>query len=176
MFSDFGDCYRIYRACELVNFVQTGGGVKPMFKNFVLKQARKLGRCDSYLRNLKTLPTHSLTDRQGQVLGDAIASKNRILSIVPSKAGVFSILIPKPFCHMARYKYPKTNKQASLKIHSLETMTQRHNWQCRHWRYQRIQKIPQSMKIRMRPGWRRWGGGEEGLSLRILNYKFPNIL
>ena len=22
------------------------------------KQARKLGRCDSYLRNLKTLPTH----------------------------------------------------------------------------------------------------------------------
>ena len=26
------------------------------------EQARKLGRCDSYLQNLKTLPTHSLTD------------------------------------------------------------------------------------------------------------------
>ena len=27
-----------------------------------LKQAPKLGRCDSYLQNLKTLPTDSLTD------------------------------------------------------------------------------------------------------------------
>ena len=25
---------------------------------FVVEQARKLGRCDSYLQNLKTLPTH----------------------------------------------------------------------------------------------------------------------
>ena len=32
-----------------------------MQKN-VKKQAHKFGRCDSYLRNLKTLPTHSLTD------------------------------------------------------------------------------------------------------------------
>ena len=29
------------------------------------KQARKLSRCDSYLQNLKTLPTHWLTDRRG---------------------------------------------------------------------------------------------------------------
>ena len=29
---------------------------------FLGEQARKLGRCDSYLQNLKTLPTHPLTD------------------------------------------------------------------------------------------------------------------
>ena len=39
-----------------------------------VKQARKLGRCDSYLRNLKTLLTDSLTHSIRR--GDAIASKN----------------------------------------------------------------------------------------------------
>ena len=30
------------------------------------KQACKLGRCDSYLQNLKTLPTHPITDQPGR--------------------------------------------------------------------------------------------------------------
>ena len=44
------------------------------------KQASKLGRCDSNLQS----PTMNdrLTDRQGLVLGDAIASKNRLASSV----------------------------------------------------------------------------------------------
>ena len=98
MFSDFGDSYRIYRACELVfwdfifqlclinkkcayfssHFSAISFTLHStiVFTFYSTKQARKLGRCDSYLRNLKTLPTHSLTHRPGQVLGDAIASKN----------------------------------------------------------------------------------------------------
>ena len=47
------------------------------------KQAHKLGRCDSYLRNLKLSLTHWLThDWQEKVLGGAIPSKKCTLGIV----------------------------------------------------------------------------------------------
>ena len=53
-------------------FIRFGMAIRPLVKiesqqNILLglreqsKQAHKLGRCDSYLRNLKTLPSHWLT-------------------------------------------------------------------------------------------------------------------
>ena len=52
------------------------------------KQAHKLGRCDSYLRNLKLSLTHWLThDWQEKVLGGAIPSKKCTLGIVWCIAG-----------------------------------------------------------------------------------------
>ena len=42
---------------------------------YIQKQARKFGRCDIYLQNLKTLPTHPI---RREVLGNAIAFKTPI--------------------------------------------------------------------------------------------------
>ena len=51
----------------------------PEWCGVLQKQAHKLGRCDSYLGNLKLSITHSLTHSPTDMLGNAIASKNKYI-------------------------------------------------------------------------------------------------